>query len=182
MSPTAPRGGTPPLNELGHQQRRFNTGGILLGIGLGGFVDGIVLHQLLQWHHMLTSTGDHPATTIAGLETNTLWDGLFHVSTWVAAVVGIFVLTSAMRAGYRAVARHQLGLLLMGWGAFNLVEGIVDHHILGIHHVRDDVGAPLGWDLAFLALGAALVLGGLALKRSGQQTTRDKLTRASPAG
>jgi len=63
----------------------------------------------------------------------------------------------------------------MGWGAFNLVEGIVDHHILTIHHVRDDVGAPLGWDLAFLALGAILVLGGLALKRSGQQETRDKL-------
>jgi uncharacterized membrane protein len=31
----------------------------LLGIGLGGFVDGIVLHQVLQWHHMLTDTGDH---------------------------------------------------------------------------------------------------------------------------
>ena len=28
--------------------------GILFGLGLGGFVDGIVLHQLLQWHHMLS--------------------------------------------------------------------------------------------------------------------------------
>ena len=54
--------------------------GILLGIGLGGFVDGIVLHQILQWHHMLTSEGDYPPTTVAGLETNTLWDGLFHAS------------------------------------------------------------------------------------------------------
>ncbi len=32
--------------------------GIVLGVGLGGFVDGILLHQLLQWHHMLTSTND----------------------------------------------------------------------------------------------------------------------------
>ena len=49
-----------------------------MGIGLGGFVDGIVLHQILQWHHMLTDTGDYPPTTIAGLEANTLADGLFH--------------------------------------------------------------------------------------------------------
>jgi hypothetical protein len=25
-----------------------------MGVGLGGFVDGILLHQILQWHHMLT--------------------------------------------------------------------------------------------------------------------------------
>jgi uncharacterized membrane protein len=29
--------------------------GIFFGLGLGGFFDGIVLHQLLQWHHMLSS-------------------------------------------------------------------------------------------------------------------------------
>jgi uncharacterized membrane protein len=46
--------------------------GLLMGIGLGGFVDGILLHQILQWHHMLTSTGDYPSNTIAGLEANTL--------------------------------------------------------------------------------------------------------------
>ena len=146
--------------------------GLLLGIGLGGFVDGIVLHQLLQWHHMLTSTGDHPATTIAGLETNTLWDGVFHVSTWIAAFVGFVLLSQAMRAGYRATAKRQFGLLLIGWGGFNLVEGIVDHHLLTIHHVRDDIGAPLGWDLAFLALGAFLLAGGVVLKGRGQLVAR----------
>jgi uncharacterized membrane protein len=66
--------------------------GILLGIGLGGFVDGIVLHQLLQWHHMLTSEGSFPATTVAGLETNTLWDGIFHAAAWVAVVAGLWIL------------------------------------------------------------------------------------------
>jgi uncharacterized membrane protein len=35
---------------------------LLLGIGLGGFVDGIVLHQILQWHHMLTATDGYPST------------------------------------------------------------------------------------------------------------------------
>ena len=71
--------------------------GILLGIGLGGFVDGIVLHQILQWHHMLTSAGGHPATTVAGLETNTLWDGLFHAATWLATVAGLYGLWRATR-------------------------------------------------------------------------------------
>lgn len=34
--------------------------GVLLGLGLGGFVDGILLHQILQRHHMLSSTNhDH---------------------------------------------------------------------------------------------------------------------------
>jgi hypothetical protein len=52
-----------------------------MGLGLGGFLDGIVLHQILQWHHMLTDTGDHPMTTVAGLEANTLADGFFHAAT-----------------------------------------------------------------------------------------------------
>lgn len=29
--------------------------GIVLGLGQGGFFDGIVLHQILQWHHMFTN-------------------------------------------------------------------------------------------------------------------------------
>jgi uncharacterized membrane protein len=55
-----------------------------MGMGLGGFVDGIVLHQILQWHHMLTGTGDHPSNTVVGLEANTLADGFFHLATRVA--------------------------------------------------------------------------------------------------
>ena len=58
--------------------------------------------------------------------------------------------------------RAHVGTLLAGWGAFNVVEGLIDHQILGLHHVRDDLGAPLGWDLAFLGLGAVLVIVGLA--------------------
>ena len=141
--------------------------GILLGIGLGGFVDGIVLHQVLQWHHMLTSHGDYPATTVAGLEVNTLWDGIFHAGTWVATAAGLWLL---WRAGRRAdvpwSGRLLLGLLALGWGVFNLGEGIVDHHILTIHHVRYSGADALPWDLGFLAAGAALVAGGWWLARN----------------
>ena len=40
--------------------------GLLLGMGLGGFFDGIVLHQLLQWHHMISSW--YPINIIDNLE------------------------------------------------------------------------------------------------------------------
>jgi uncharacterized membrane protein len=143
---------------------------LLLGIGLGGFIDGIVLHQLLQWHHMLTSTGDHPATTVAGLEANTVGDGFFHLGTWVVVLAGTILLVRAWRRGQIAPPwRAHAGMLLAGWGAFNLAEGLVDHQLLGIHHVRDDLGGPIGWDLAFLALGAALVVGGLVLAGDGRR-------------
>jgi uncharacterized membrane protein len=144
--------------------------GILLGIGLGGFVDGIVLHQILQWHHMLSSTEAHPATTVAGLETNTLWDGLFHAATWIAVAIGLYLLWRRTTDWRWAISgRAFVGWLLVGWGLFNLVEGIVDHQILGIHHVREGAGIDeTAWDLGFLAFGLLLVLGGWFLARSAE--------------
>jgi uncharacterized membrane protein len=138
----------------------------VLGLGLGGFLDGIVLHQVLQWHHILTDTGDHPMDTVAGLEANTLADGIFHLATWLLVMAATVMLVRAWQRRELAPPwRMHAGLMLAGWGAFNLVEGLIDHQILGLHHVRDDLGGPLGWDLAFLASGALLVAGGLALAR-----------------
>jgi len=148
--------------------QRLTLPGLLLGVGLGGFVDGIVLHQILQWHHLLTSVDGYPATTVGGLEANTLADGLFHALTWLATVFGLYLLWRALRAGSAWSGRHLVGLMLAGWGTFNLVEGTIDHHILGIHHVRAGDGQA-GLDLAFLLLGAALLLGGLALARRGER-------------
>jgi len=54
--------------------------GFVMGLGLGAFIDGVVLHQVLQWHHLLSDTGDHPIDTLAGLEANTLADGFFHLA------------------------------------------------------------------------------------------------------
>jgi uncharacterized membrane protein len=145
------------------------TAGVVTGVGLGGFFDGIVFHQLLQWHHMLTSEGDFPMNTIPGLETNTLWDGIFHAAMWVATALGFYLLWRLERRYDMRWSWVLVGALLMGWGGFNLAEGIVDHHLLGIHHVRDDLGGPIGWDLAFLAWGALFLLGGWALVRQGSQ-------------
>ena len=144
------------------------TAGLLLGIGFGGFLDGIVLHQILQWHHMLSDTGEHPTGTVPGLEANTLADGFFHAATWACTFAGMALAVHAWQRGRLAPSwRFQAGLLLAGWGLFNLVEGVIDHHLLDVHHVRDDLGGPLAWDLGFLAVGALLVAGGWALHRAG---------------
>ncbi len=150
--------------------------GVLLGLGLGGFVDGIVLHQILQWHHMLTSEGSYPKTTIAGLEANTLADGLFHASTWIMAAVGVWLLWRAARThGGVGPGRVLAGWMLFGWGLFNVIEGIVDHHLLGIHHVREGANQT-AWDLAFLALGAALLIGGWLMTRNREgRVARDRV-------
>lgn len=78
--------------------------GVLFGLGLGGFFDGIVLHQVLQWHHMLSSW--YPITSIENLELNTLWDGIFHSATYVFVVIGLFVLWR--RARGRQIGRAHV--------------------------------------------------------------------------
>jgi uncharacterized membrane protein len=76
----------------------------VLGLALGGFIDGIVLHQILQSHHLLTRTRDHPSGTVSGLEANTLADGFFHLATCFLVAAGM-VLTVR-----RAQARHRTRL------------------------------------------------------------------------
>lgn len=140
--------------------------GLLFGLGLGGFVDGIVLHQILQWHHMVSHVDGYPTNTVAGLEVNTLADGFFHVLTWILVLAGSIAAIAAWRRGRLAPSwSFHFGLVLAGWGIFNVVEGVIDHQILGVHHVRDDLGGPLSWDIGFLVFGLLLILGGWLLYR-----------------
>ena len=149
---------------------RFPTAaGILFGLGLGGFFDGIVLHQILQWHHMVTSAG-YPPDTVANLRINTFFDGLFHASTYAFVIAGLVVLwRSAHRRHLRWSGKLLVGTVLMGFGIFNLVEGVIDHHVLQLHHVRDDQGGPLVWDLGFLAVSVLLLAAGWALQARGRR-------------
>ncbi|WP_246998306.1 DUF2243 domain-containing protein [Halosolutus gelatinilyticus] len=142
--------------------------GIVLGIGLGGFFDGIVLHQLLQWHHMLSAQTE--PTTVANLRLNVLADGLFHAATYLCTIAGIALLVRAWRRpAVPKSGRALLGSVIMGWGAFNLVEGLVNHQLLGIHHVWPaGPGSVLLWDVAFLLSGVLFLLGGYAVVRTGE--------------
>ena len=145
--------------------------GILLGLGLGGFFDGIVLHQVLQWHHIATSAG-YPPDSVENLKFNTLLDGLFHVATLIFTGLGLIVLWRAAHRSHRWwSSRLFVRTFLIGFGIFNLVEGLVDHQILGLHHVNETVPREqwIWWDLGFLAWGAVMLVGGWALMRSGRR-------------
>lgn len=159
-------------------RRPLVAAGLLLGVGMGGFVDGIVFHQLLQWHNMLSAAypvpGATPATDLdpavvrRNYEVNMFWDGLFHALCWLTTAVGLVAL---FRAGRRSAVpwsgRTLVGAMLAGWGLFNLVEGVVDHHVLHVHHVREAAGVS-AWDYGFLVSGAVLVGLGWLLARAGR--------------
>ena len=92
---------------------------ILLGIGLGGFLDGIVLHQLLQWHSMLSNRV--PPTTLEAMHLNMFWDGVFHAATWLITVTGVMLLWRSARrrhdasvAPIRRRATNRLGCIQPG--------------------------------------------------------------------
>lgn len=164
--------------------RLLHAPGLLLGVGLGGFVDGIVLHQLLQWHHVLSTTGrdrlglpEYPVDTVAGLRVNTLWDGLFHVLAWVATAAGLVVLVRRVSPPRTRVlrARALWGRVLAGWGAFDVVEGLAAHQLLGIHHVRPGPHE-VAYDVGYLLFGAALWVLGSALARAGGSTVGPSTT------
>lgn len=130
---------------------------VVLGVGIGGFLDGIVAHQLLGWHHMLS--GWYPRDDMTLMMVG---DGLFHLLCLVIVLVGVALLNRRAPLPERVL----LGGILAGWGVFNLVEGLVDHQILGIHHVRPGPGQ-LAYDLGFLASGAVLlVIGTLFARRA----------------
>jgi len=151
--------------------RRFPVAaGILFGLGLGGFFDGIVLHQILQWHHMLTQP--RPVTDVASLQLNTLADGLFHASTYIFTVLGLILLwRTAHRSHLWWSGKMLLGTILIGFGLFNVVEGVIDHHLLGLHHVNETVPPEqwIYWDVGFLVWGALMLITGAALLFQGRQ-------------
>jgi len=153
------------------RNRHFPTSaGIFLGLGLGGFFDGIVLHQILQWHHMATSAG-YPPDSLENLKFNTLLDGLFHAGTYAFVVIGLGLL---WRAAHQVhvwwSSKMLLGSLLVGFGLFNVVEGVVDHHVLKLHHVNETVPLVqwIYWDVGFLIWGALMVLVGWRLLKAGK--------------
>ncbi|MBB3911141.1 DUF2243 domain-containing protein [Sphingomonas desiccabilis] len=148
-------------------RRPLLSAGLALGIGMGGFVDGIVFHQILQFHNMLSAR--IPNTDYVGAKVNMVWDGFFHAGVWTITAIGIALL---WRAGRREGADLSGGLLagslLIGWGLFNLVEGVIDHHLLQLHHVYEPSGLS-AWDGLFLLWGAGMVAGGWWLCRHGRE-------------
>ena len=133
---------------------------ILLGVGLGGFLDGIVLHQILQWHSMLSNVV--PPVTLQAVHLNMFWDGIFHAATWIITFAGVILLWLAGQRGTTPPVRVFIGALLTGWAVFNLIEGLIDHHLLQLHNVREVVD-PSAWNIGFLVFSFLLLVVGLVL-------------------
>ncbi|MFE8700063.1 DUF2243 domain-containing protein [Cytobacillus sp. FJAT-54145] len=129
----------------------------ILGLGLLGAIDGIVFHQLLQWHHMILSPN---------IKLEIITDGLF-TAAFTALLIwgGVKIFQDARNQELGYSWRLFFSGIFIGGGVFNLVEGIIDHHILQVHRVRPTADNPLLYDLAFLASGVLLVLIGLLIKR-----------------
>jgi uncharacterized membrane protein len=128
--------------------------GVLIGVGVAGFVDETVFHQLLHWHHFYDR-----GTSAAGLVS----DGFFHAFSWTAVVVGLFLLADLHRRQATVPVRVWAGGLI-GAGAFQLYDGLVQHKLFGLHQIRYGVDLR-PYDVAWNVAGALLLLGGLALLR-----------------
>ncbi|MGV3504097.1 MAG: DUF2243 domain-containing protein [Adhaeribacter sp.] len=143
----------------------------LLGVGMGGFVDGIVLHQILQWHNMVSAK--IPPDTLLNTKINMFWDGMFHTFVWIVTMAGILLLWKAVKTRQVNLSDKLLsGGLLFGFGLFNIVEGIIDHHLLVLHNVREISDSPSAWNFGFLALSAVILVAGWVLIGKGRQQTR----------
>jgi uncharacterized membrane protein len=126
--------------------------GVLIGVGVAAFLDETVFHQLLHWHHFYDGS-----TLEAGLVS----DGVFHAGGWIAIVVGLFLFADLQRRRV-TVPKRVWGGGLLGWGLFQVYDGLVQHKVLGLHQIRYEVDL-LPYDLAWNISGAVGAVVGAVL-------------------
>lgn len=140
---------------------------MVLGIGLGGFIDGIVFHQILQWHSMLSNK--FPPNILLLKSVNMFWDGIFHLFTLLTTFVGIYLLWKALKRTRINTSGYILvGGMLAGWGVFNLIEGIINHQILELHNVCERSPNLNLWNYGFLVFGLLLIVSGWLIVRKNK--------------
>ncbi|RTR33959.1 DUF2243 domain-containing protein [Robertmurraya yapensis] len=142
---------------LKKENKNLFTSGLILGLGLLGAIDGILFHQLLQWHHMILSPN---------IKLEIFTDGLF-TSLFSALLIwgGVKIFQDSRHNKLGSSWKIFLGGIFVGGGTFNLVEGIINHHILQVHRVKPLAENPLVYDLAFLVIGFFLFIIGILIKR-----------------
>lgn len=139
--------------------RRLVVGGGVAGFGLGAVVDVHLFHHVLQTHHLLSNYRD--PGTVAGLRWNVLWDGVFALAMLAVAGAGAAVVWRTANLSPEPLSTRRLvGSVLVGAGAFNLFDGVVDHYLLGLHHV---VHGTAHWDPHWVVGSLLLLAGGAAV-------------------
>lgn len=158
--------------------RPLCTAGILIGVGMGGFVDGILFHQIFQLHNMLSNR--YFPDTLAKEQLNMVWDGFFHAFTWIVTAIGISLLWKTAKYAKSPLDTNVFwGSLSLGWGLFNFIEGIIDHEIIGIHHVvqRASGLSQILWDMLFIMSGVVLMGYGIYFIKKGKRTLLESKQR-----
>lgn len=141
-----------PTRASFHRQNLVS--GLLFGIGIVAFIDEAVFHQLLHWHHFYDKS-----TTSVGLVS----DGLFHALSWFATIGALFLLANLRR--YEAWWRDRwVGGILLGAGAFQLYDGLVQHKLMKLHQIRYHV--EIRWyDVVWNIVAFLVLLAGIAIVR-----------------
>ncbi|MCG8923047.1 DUF2243 domain-containing protein [Lentzea sp. CC55] len=140
--------------------RHVDRAALVLGLGIGGFIDGIVSHHLFGRHHVLS--GRYPLDDVHLMMVG---DGLFHLLRLLLVLWGAALLNRRQPMPNPVLA----GGILTGWGVFTIVEGVADHLVPGVHHGPGE----LLHDVAFLVVGAVLVVAGVLMSRRSQPAVRE---------
>src|SRR3954470_22280056 len=82
---------------------RAKQAALLLGFGLGAFFEAILMHPLV---------------------------GLFYLMLWALCIAGVVLLWAAVRGpGPLPSGRGFAAFFLLGWGLFNMLEGVIRHYL-----------------------------------------------------
>lgn len=148
---------------------QLDTAAAVIGFGMGGVFDFMVLQLVFQWHNMISNRV--PVTTLEALRLNNFWDGIGELIMWVFVWVGLFLLIRAVRGNaFVPTTLRVVGLFILGWGVFNFVDGILNHHILALHNVREDAADKDFWNIWFLVLaGIVQPFAGWLIARAGRR-------------
>lgn len=133
----------------------------MLGLGIAGTLDEVVLHQLLHWHHFYDRS-----TPAVGL----MSDGLFHITATVFLLVGMYRLGQHRGNPYGGWRRYFWAGVLLGIGGFNLYDGIIQHKVLRLHQVRPGVANELPYDVTFISIALAIFVAGIGLLRAASSS------------
>jgi uncharacterized membrane protein len=121
-------------------------GAFILGFAFSGFFDGILLHQVLQWHHLLSLV---QGESFRDMRVQILADGIFHLASYLLATAGLLLLWRSRRTA--PPDRVILAWANFGFAAWQVSDVILAHWAIGLHRVRVDVPDPLPWDIGWLA-------------------------------
>lgn len=147
-------------NRFQYGQRNMWTG-LLFGFGVVAFIDEVIFHQLLHWHHFYDKS-----TANIGLVS----DGLFHAFSFFATIGSSFLLADLHRkSGFWL--KRWLGGIFLGAGAFQLYDGIIQHKFMRLHQIRYNVNI-LPYDLGWNVLAAILIVIGIVLLIQTNQQKR----------